>query len=149
MANRFFLLVAIMLVAAVPVLAQEEAEPTWTATPHYLNPPSLPVKGPIVHRVPGQPGPTPGMEGSEQHLIGIMIAGYPFMMKPGPCAFKVEAAIQAHADLFSADEACDGQIRKARTIQREKEAENPAYAHGVRITPAPTSGQSGEMGSKR
>lgn len=146
MLKRIVLVLAIMLVATVPALAQEEAEPTWTPTPHYLNPPSLPVKGPIIRRYPGQPGPMPREgQSSSPPKVGITIDGYAFMMNRGPCMFKVGAAIQAHDDLFTGDKNCDEQIRQAREIQRQKEADDPSYANEPRATPEPkpsTSGQS-------
>src|SRR5690242_4826325 len=128
-------LCVLFLISGSRLLAQEAPTPYPTRTPNWINPPSVPVRGPIVHRVPGQPGPTPGMATSVEHLIGITIDGYPFMMKPGPCAFSVEAAIQAHDDLLTGDDACDQQIRAARQIQRQKEVEDPEYANGPRITP--------------
>jgi hypothetical protein len=80
----------------------------------------------------------PGMASPPEHMVGIIIAGFPFLMQPGPCAHGVEAAIQAHDDLFTADEACDTLIRQARAIQRRKEKEDPSYANEPRNTPAPT-----------
>jgi hypothetical protein len=59
-------------------------------------------------------------------------------MERGPCAFKVESAIQAHADLLTGDPKCDALIRRAREIQRQKEAEYPSYANEPRVTPAPS-----------
>jgi len=76
-------------------------------------------------------------------MVGIVIAGFPFMMHPGPCAHSVEAAILAHEDLFTGDKACDSLIRQARAIQRRKEAEDPSYANEPRITPASSATESG------
>jgi hypothetical protein len=119
--------------------AQEGAEPTSTPTPYWVTPPTMPVKGPIVRRRPGQPGLTPGVDpNGEKSMSGITIDGFPFMMESGPCARKVSAAIMAHDDLFTGDKVCDGWIRKARDIQRQHEIEDPSYAIEPRITPAPT-----------
>jgi hypothetical protein len=79
--------------------------------------------------------PSPGTEFPQhEHLVGIVIAGFPFMMYTGPCAHRVEAAIQAHDDLFTGNLECDSLIRQARTIQRQKEREDPCYANEPRIT---------------
>jgi hypothetical protein len=89
--------------------------------------------------------PTAALEYSPQHehLVGLTINGEHFMMHPGPCVLHVEAAIQAHEDLFTGNEACDTLIRQARVIQRRKEAEDQSYANEPRITPAPTPAESG------
>jgi len=77
-------------------------------------------------------------------MIGIPIDGFNFMMHPGPCAFRVEAAMQAHEDLFTGDQACDALIRQARGIQRQKEAEDPDYANSPSSTPASTPAETGD-----
>lgn len=138
MLKRIVLVLAMMLVATVPALTQEEAEPTWTPTPHYLNPPSLPVTGPRVRRIPGQPGPTPGVWPAPEPRVRIDINGFHFMATRGFCAESVARAIRAHKDLFSGKKTCDEEVRKARAIQHQNEAEDPSYANEPRITPAPT-----------
>ena len=92
--------------------------------------------------------PTPGIAPPHEHMLAIHIDGYQFMMWPGPCAFRVSAAIQARQDLLSGDQACNKQIRQARAIQRQKEAEDPDYANEPRITPAPAPAVSGDDGSQ-
>ena len=88
--------------------------------------------------------PAPTSVQHHEHPIGITIDGYAFMMQRGPCARSADNAIMAHDDLFTGDPACDALIRQARAIQRQKEAEDPSYANGPRITPAPTSAVSGD-----
>jgi hypothetical protein len=86
--------------------------------------------------------PTPGTAPPPEHLIGIHIDGFNFMMHPGPCARSLDNAIRAHQDLFTGDKACDDLIRQARSIQRQKEAEDPAYARAMHATPVSTPAQS-------
>ena len=131
------------LAALLPIVGVAQDTPWPTPTPHWITAPSLPVGGPRVRRTQPLPGvlePTPGEIPDHEHLVGIAIDGVGFMMHPGPCAFRVEAAIMAHDDLFTGDQACDSLIRQARAIQRRREAEDPAYANAPRITPAPTPG---------
>ena len=118
-----------LIVMDVRATAQETPRPT--PTPHWITAPSLPVRGPRVRSTPIPPGamvPTPGTAPPPEHMIGIHIDGFNFMMHPGPCARSVDNAIRAHRDLFTGDQACDGLIRQARAIQRQKEAEDPSYA---------------------
>jgi hypothetical protein len=79
--------------------------------------------------------PTPGMVSPPEHLIGIHINGEEFMMHARPCGLQVNAAIQAHDDLFTGNQECDALIRQARAIQRRKEKEDPCYANEPRIRP--------------
>ena len=80
--------------------------------------------------------PTPGSVQPPEHLIGIHIDGEAFMMHARPCGLQVNAAIQAHDDLFTGNQECDALIRQARAIQRRKEREDPCYANEPRITAA-------------
>jgi hypothetical protein len=118
----------------------QETIPCPTGTPHWITAPSLPVRGPIVRSTPIPPGamvPRPGVEYPQhEHLIGINIDRENFRMHRGPCAFRVNAAIQAHDDLFTGNQECDALIRQARAIQRRKEREDPCYANEARITSA-------------
>jgi hypothetical protein len=129
---------AVVLVVALTVLipssgaAQDEPQPA--STPHYVR--STPIP-------PGAMVPTPGTAPAHEHMVGIIIAGFPFMMHPGPCVRSVSNAIMAHDDLFTGDPVCDAFIRQARAIQRQKEAEDPTYANEPRITPAPAPTESG------
>ena len=151
---RAFGLAVILVVALTALLSSSSAghdSPASTATPHWITAPSLPVRGARVLSTPIPPGamvPTPGMAPPPEHLVGIIIAGFPFLMHRGPCAHRVEAAIQAHDDVFTGDQACDTLIRQARAIQRQKEAEDPDYANEPRITPAPAPAVSGDDGSQ-
>ena len=134
-----------LFVLGVDAMAQDSPQPT--PTPHWITAPSLPVRGPIISHTPIPPGamvPTPGMIRPPEHLLGIAIDTYVFRMRPGPCAFRVRAAIDADKDLFTGDKACDSLIRQARTIQRQKEAEDPAYARAMHATPVPTPDLSGD-----
>jgi hypothetical protein len=136
-----------VLATLLPKAGAAQDSPASTVTPHLITAPSLPVRGPRVLSTPIPPGamvPMPGMAPPPEHMVGIIIAGFPFLMHPGPCAHRVEAAIQAHDDLFTGDEACDTLIRQARAIQRRKEKEDPSYANEPRITPAPTPAESGD-----
>ena len=137
-------LLVVALAALLPMFGAAQDSPASIATPHLITAPSRPVLGQRVLSTPIPPGamvPLPGAElPQHEHMVGIVIAGYPFLMHPGPCAHLVEAAILAHDDLFSGNQACDSLIRQARTIQRRKEAEDPSYANEPRITPAPTPG---------
>ena len=129
----------------VDAMAQDSPQPT--PTPHWITAPSLPVRGRIVRSTPipaGAKVPTPGIMAPPEHLIGVTIDGYRFLMHPGPCAHRVEAAIRAHQDKLTGENSCDAQIRQARAIQRQKEAEDPAYANELRVTPAPTPDLSGD-----
>jgi hypothetical protein len=143
---------ALTLAALLPIVGLAQDTPWPTPTPHWITAPSLPVRGPIVRRTQPLPGviePTPAESPQHEHLVGIAIGGEGFMMHPGPCAFRVEAAILAHEDLFTGEQACDSLIRQARAIQRRREAENPAYAHEPRITPEPTPAESGVRQSQQ
>ncbi len=138
--NRLLIVVVACLAMPLAALAQgEPPTPAAKSTQRWVTAPSVPFKGPIVHRIPGQPGPTPGMSSPPVPKVGITIDGYEFEINPGPCAFKVGEAINAHADLLTNDTKCNELIMKARAIQRQKEAEDPSYAHAPRLTPAPTS----------
>lgn len=135
------------LAALLPIVGLAQETPWPTPTPHWITAPSLPVGGPIVRRTQPLPGviePTPAESPPHEHLVGIAIDGEGFMMHRGPCAFRVEAAIQAHEDLFTGERACDSLIRQARAVQRRREAEDPAYANAPRITPEPTPAESGD-----
>jgi len=134
-----------LFVLGVDAMAQDSAQPT--PTPHWITAPSLPVRGPIISHTPIPPGamvPTPGMISPPEHPVGISIDTYVFQMRRGPCAFRVRAAIDSDKDLLTGDEACDSLIRQARTIQRQKEAEDPSYARAMHATPVPTSDLSGD-----
>lgn len=135
-------LVSLLALIAIRASAVAHDTPHPTPTPHSVTiTPSRPVRAPIVRSTPIPPGanlPMPSIEPYHEHLVGVTIDGYRFLMHPGPCAFRVEAAIQAHQDILTGDKSCDAQIRQARAIQRQKEAEDPAYANEPRITPAPT-----------
>ena len=143
---RFTGLLSIVLSALLPIAGVAQDTPCPTGTPHLISAPSLPVRGPMVRSTPIPPGamvPTPGTEFPQhEHLVGIVIAGFPFLMHPGPCAHRVEAAILAHDDLFTGNMECDVLIRQARTIQRQKEREDPCYANEPRIRPGDDSWQS-------
>jgi hypothetical protein len=94
------LLLTVLLVLAIPTIVRAQ-EPT--ATPDiYYNPPPL-------------------------KTARLSIDGYYFKMPPGPCVFKVETALNAHADIYSGNKTCDAYIKKARVIQKQKEAEDPNY----------------------
>src|SRR5271154_958315 len=105
---------SVVLSALLPIAGVAQDTPCPTGTPHWISAPSLPVRGPIVRGMPiplGAMVPTPRTEFPEhEHLVGITIAGFPFMMHPGPCAHRVEAAIQAHDDLFTGNLECDALI---------------------------------------
>ena len=122
-----------LFVLGVDGMAQDEPQPA--STPHYVRSTPIPA-GAMV--------PMPGIAPPHEHMLAIHVDGYQFMMWPGPCAFRVSAAIQAHQDLLSGDQACDKLIRQARTIQRQKEAEDPAYARAMHATPARTTAESGD-----
>jgi hypothetical protein len=134
-----------LFVLGVDAMAQDSPQPT--PTPHWITAPSLPVRGPIISHTPIPPGamvPTPGMKPPPEHPVQITIDNYVFSMRPGPCASRVRAAIDADDDLFTGDRACDSLIRQARTIQRQKDAEDPAYARAMHATPVPTPDLSGD-----
>jgi hypothetical protein len=141
-------LLVVALTALIPSSSAAQDSPASTASPHWITAPSLPVRGPRVLRTLPPPGviePTPGVEYQQhEHLVGIAIDGEGFRMPSGTCAFRVEAAILAHDDVFTGDQACDSLIRQARAIQRRRETEDPAYANAPRITPAPTQAESGD-----
>jgi hypothetical protein len=131
--------VAIVFAGLLPISGTAQNAPR--PAPTMITPPSLPVRGQKILRTlpsPGAMSPTPPEMPPPEHLVGIIIAGFPFMMHPGPCAHRVEAAILAHDDLFTGDSSCDTLIKRARAIQRQKEAEDPDYANEPRITPEPT-----------
>jgi hypothetical protein len=137
---------ALTLAALLPIVGLAQDTPRPTPTPHWITAPSLPVRGQRIRRTQPLPGviePTPAESPQHEHLVGIAIDGEGFMMHRGPCAFRVEAAILAHDDLFTGEQACDTLIRQARAIQRRKEAEDQSYANEPRITPAPTPAESG------
>jgi hypothetical protein len=141
----------VVLAALLPTSGPAQDTPLPTPTPNWVTAPSLPVGGPIISHTPIPPGamvPTPGMISPPEHPLGIAIDTYVFRMRRGPCAFRVEAAIDADKDLFTGDKACDSLIRQARTIQRQKEAENPAYARAMHATPVPTPAESGDDKTK-
>ena len=128
-----------LFVLGVDAMAQDS--PQTTPTPHWITAPSLPVRGPLISHTPIPPGamvPTPGMKPPPEHPVQITIDNYVFSMRPGPCAFRVQAAIDADKDIFTGDKACDSLIRQARTIQRQKDAEDPAYVRAMHATPVPT-----------
>lgn len=129
----------------LPILVMAQDTPRPTPTPHWITAPSLPVRGPLISGTPIPPGamvPTPGMKPPPVHPVQITIDNHVFSMRPGPCASRVQAAIDADDDLFTGDKACDSLIRQARTIQRQKDAEDPAYARAMHATPVPTPAQS-------
>jgi hypothetical protein len=127
------------LVALAPtIMAQDSA--ASMPSPHWITAPSLPVRGPKVRSTPIPPGamvPRPGVAPPPEHMIGIRIDGFNFMMHRGRCVRSVDIAIQAHEDLLTGDQACDDLIRQARVIQRRKEAEDPAYARAMHPVPTP------------
>jgi hypothetical protein len=143
----FALVVAPLLMPALFGAIATAQNTAWpTPTPHWITAPSLPVRGPRVRSTPIPPGamlPTPGTAPPPEHMIGIHIDGFNFMMHPGPCARSLDNAIRAHQDLFTGDKACDSMIKQARAIQRQKEAEDPNYAKPP-IAPSPTSAESGD-----
>ena len=144
-------LLMVALTALIPSSGVAQDSPQPTPTPHWITAPSLPVRGPIISGTPIPPGamvPMPGMRPPPVHPVQITIDNYVFSMRPGPCASRVRAAIDADADLFTGDKACDSLIRQARTIQRQKDAEDPAYARAMHATPVPTPAVSGDDGSQ-
>lgn len=131
----------------LPIVGAAQDTPWPTPTPNWITAPSLPVRGPIISGTPIPPGamvPMPRMIPPPEHPVQMTIDNYVFSMRPGPCASRVRAAIDADKDLFTGDKACDSLIRQARTIQRQKDAEDPAYARAMRATPVPTPDLSGE-----
>lgn len=132
-----------LIVIGVRATAQETSWPT--PAPHWMTAPSRPVRGLIVDSTPiplGAKVPTPGMVPPPEHPVLIGIDTDVFTMSPGPCAFRVRAAIDADKDLFTGDKDCDSLIRQARAIQRQKEAEDPLYVRRLHATPIPTPTQS-------
>jgi hypothetical protein len=93
--------------------------------------------------------PMPRMIPPPVHPVQITIDNYVFSMRSGPCASRVRAAIDADADLFTGDRACDSLIRQARTIQQQKDAEDPAYVRAMHATPIPTPAESGDDKNQR
>jgi hypothetical protein len=144
----FALVVAPLLMPALfgaTATAQNTARPT--PTPHLITAPSRPVRNLIVDSTPIPPGakvPTPGMVPPPEHPVLIGIDTDVFTVRPGPCAFRVRAAIDADKDLFTGDKDCDSLIRQARAIQRQKEAEDPEYVRRLHATPVPTPAESGD-----
>ena len=142
---------ALALAALLPSSGAAQDSPQPTATPHWITAPSLPVRGPIISGTPIPPGvmvPMPGIMPPPVHPVQITIDNYVFSMRPGPCASRVRAAIDADDDLFTGDKACDSVIKQARAIQLQKDAEDPAYARAMHATPVPTPAVSGDDGSQ-
>ena len=147
--SQILVLVLAFLLALVAVgrIVAAQDSPESIPTPNWVAAPSLPVRGPIISSTPIPPGamvPRPGMIPPPVHPIQITIDNYVFSMRPGPCASRVRAAIDADEDLFTGDKACDSLIRQARAIQRQKDAEDPAYARAMHATPVPTPDLSGD-----
>lgn len=141
--SQILVLVLAFVLALVGVgrIVAARDSPESTPTPNWVTAPSLPVRGPIISSTPIRPGamvPTPGMISPPVHPIQITIDNYVFSMRPGPCASRVRAAIDGDENLFTGDKACDSLIRQARAIQRQKEAEDPAYARALHAAPVPT-----------
>ena len=150
-ARRLITASVLVLAALIPISGAAQDSPAPTATPHWITAPSLPVRGPIISGTPIPPGvmvPMPGMMPPPVHPVQITIDNYVFSMRPGPCASRVRAAIDADDDLFTGDKACDSVIKQARAIQLQKDAEDPAYARAMHATPVPTPAVSGDDGSQ-
>ncbi len=97
------LLLTVLLVVAIPTIIRAQGSAASPSPPSmYYNPPPL-------------------------KTARLSIDGYYFKMPPGPCVFKVETALNAHADIYSGNKTCDEYIKKARVIQKQKEAEDPNY----------------------
>ncbi len=141
------LLITMLICLAIPAAALAQNTPptqdSWIARvdPAMANPwpPPVHYKGTPVPYTPIRPGvPLPKANPRPWHLIGLVIDGYDFTIKPGWCADRVAETIRAHELLLTGNKDCDAWIRQARYIQQEEELQDPSYAHERRFTPEPT-----------